>query len=121
MQKPAYERRINGWSSDVCSSDLSTVDLEQLPMAFRNAAWPLADLLRASDERREAVCRALLDAGRVVDPVVAGLRRSEERGVGKGCASQCRSRCPPYHNKKNNKINIRSYLMLHTLGHEHKV
>src|SRR3546814_2914682 len=27
-QKPAYEMRISGWSSDVCSSDLIDLDLE---------------------------------------------------------------------------------------------
>src|SRR3546814_9378463 len=28
-QKPAYELRISGWSSDVCSSDLSSADYEK--------------------------------------------------------------------------------------------
>src|SRR3546814_12031539 len=28
-------------------------------------------------------------------------QRSEERRVGKECVSRCRSRCPPYHKKKN--------------------
>src|SRR3546814_16503553 len=32
----------------------------------------------------------------------AGLRRSEERRVGKECVSTCRSRWSPYHSQKNN-------------------
>src|SRR3546814_15383892 len=31
-----------------------------------------------------------------------GLKRSEERRVGQGCVSTCRSRWCPYHNNKNN-------------------
>src|SRR3546814_12605763 len=31
--------------------------------------------------------------------------RSEERRVGKECVSTCRSRCSPYHSKKNKQIN----------------
>src|SRR3546814_21179066 len=34
--------------------------------------------------------------------------RSEERRVGKGCVSTCRSRWSTYHEKKKNKTNIRS-------------
>src|SRR3546814_18554840 len=37
----------------------------------------------------------------------AGKRRSEERRVGKGCVSTCRSRGSPYHSKKKtNNTNI---------------
>src|SRR3546814_5422615 len=71
-QKTAYEMRISDWSSDVCSSDLSTV------------------------------CESLLFTGvhchsySVLERVVA-LPRSEERRVGKECVSTCRSRWSPYH------------------------
>lgn len=60
------------------------VDLEQLPLAFRNAAWPLADLPSASDARREAVCVALLHGVREAVPDATALvvvrERQEMRG-----------------------------------------
>src|SRR3546814_20358663 len=37
--------------------------------------------------------------------------RSEERRVGKGCVSKCRSRWSPYHSKKKNK-NIKNTLVI---------
>jgi hypothetical protein len=52
------------WALDVRvdgSTTFREVDLEELPLAFRNAAWPLAELAGASDARRQAVCAALLD------------------------------------------------------------
>lgn len=68
------------WALDAVAADgtVSAIDLEQLPMAFRNAAWPLADLPGASAERREEVCVALLDGVRGVDPNVAALRLVSE-------------------------------------------
>lgn len=42
------------------------IDLEQLPLAFRNAGWPLAELPGASADRRSEVCEALLDGVRDV-------------------------------------------------------
>src|SRR3546814_4771565 len=36
----------------------------------------------------------------------AGAGRSEERRVGKECVSTCRSRCSPYHYKKNKQLHI---------------
>lgn len=41
------------------------VSLEELPLRFRHAEWPMAELPGASPARRDAVCLALLD------PVVA--------------------------------------------------
>lgn len=37
------------------------VSLEELPLRYRHAEWPMAELPRASEERRDAVCHALLD------------------------------------------------------------
>src|SRR5213596_250254 len=66
-QKTAYELRPCDWSSDVCSSDLSTLRwLEEPPGGT-----------------------ALL--------VQTGVERSEERRVGKECTVLCRSRWSPYH------------------------
>src|SRR3546814_8630417 len=68
-QKTAYEMRISDWSSDVCSSDLSSRAMgPTIPVRFR----PL-------------ICRANIS------------NRSEERRVGKECVSTCRSRWSPYH------------------------
>jgi hypothetical protein len=62
------------------------VELEELPLRYRHAEWPMADLPGASTERRQAVCEALLGAVVELDPGTAELRiardraRLEERG-----------------------------------------
>src|SRR3546814_6807531 len=93
-QKTAYEMRISDWSSDVCSSELST---------------------RRSGKARDMVAPGP-DAAQLKDIVALALRtpdhgklapwriRLEERRVGKECFSTCRSRWSPYHYKKNNTI-----------------
>jgi hypothetical protein len=50
------------------------VSLEELPLGYRHAEWPLADLPGASVERREAVCQALLGAVVEVEPEATALR-----------------------------------------------
>jgi len=45
--------------------DRHAVSLEQLPLRYRHAEWPMAELPGASQQRRDAVCDALL--GAVVD------------------------------------------------------
>jgi hypothetical protein len=44
-----------------------TVSLEELPLGYRHAEWPMAELPGASTVRRDDVCQALL--GAVVDVV----------------------------------------------------
>src|SRR3546814_2961479 len=78
-QKTAYEMRISDWSSDVCSSDLSS------SMIARN---------RAADGRGDALRCAVV---KVASQVLPCGSRSEERRVGKECVSTCRSRWSPYH------------------------
>jgi hypothetical protein len=56
----------------VDGGDTVGVDLEELPLAYRHAAWILDELPGASDERRTAVCDALLEA---VEDVVPGADR----------------------------------------------
>jgi hypothetical protein len=55
------------------------VSLEELPLGYRHAEWPLADLPGASTERREAVCQALLGAVVEVEPETAALRIASDR------------------------------------------
>src|SRR3546814_4524950 len=74
-QKTAYEMRISDWSSDVCSSDLSSVRLS-FPPESANAPF----------QPPRSICITK-----------ARIRRSEERRVGKECVSTCRSRWSPYH------------------------
>src|SRR3546814_21014429 len=99
--------RISDWSSDVCSSDLA------LPAPTRaelqRHAETLAEMTptrRAAFEKRMAQWDAQLPAvqreRREAWQAWRALpERSEERRVGKECASTCRSRWLPYYQKKN--------------------
>src|SRR3546814_1732856 len=83
-QKTAYEMRISDWSSDVCSSDLSTMPDEEIAAgtSSSNRFSPRASMLTTSLNRSTS----------------HGVgSRSEERRVGKECVSTCRSRWSPYH------------------------
>src|SRR3546814_2830204 len=79
-QKTAYEMRISDWSSDVCSSDLSSSSkISRRPRENH-------DLPSVKEQHSDTTC------------VSAGSHaRSEERRVGKECVSTCRSRWSPYH------------------------
>jgi hypothetical protein len=55
------------------------VSLEELPLGYRHAEWPMADLPGASNEGREAVCQALLGAVVDVEPETAALRIARDR------------------------------------------
>jgi hypothetical protein len=57
------------WVVQAVAEDGSSrpVSLEELPLRYRHAEWPMAELPGASDDRRQAVCEALL--GAVVDVV----------------------------------------------------
>src|SRR3546814_9561199 len=103
-QKTAYEMRISDWSSDVCSSDLSTIaermrvisKREILQRFRRRAVAPLAppELGHGGFEV------ALVEVGPQLvdeDELAVGRLRSEERRVGKEGVSTCRSRWSPEH------------------------
>ena len=45
--------------------DRRVVSLEELPLRYRHAAWPMAELRGASDDERDELCTALFNA--VVD------------------------------------------------------
>jgi hypothetical protein len=64
------------WVLEAVDGDGSSrlVDLEELPLRYRHAEWPLADLPGASTQRRQAVCEALLGAVLDVEPGTAQLR-----------------------------------------------
>src|SRR3546814_1769282 len=76
-QKTAYEMRISDWSSDVCSSDLTS------PLSLNTHPW------------NSHVKYFLLP--HFTNALESANFRSEERRVGKECVSTCRSRWSPYH------------------------
>src|SRR3546814_3593724 len=103
-QKTAYEMRISDWSSDVCSSDLTTyyplyqyglkikfVDIDLATLNFELTALAAA----VTDATRAIFCVNLLGNPNDFDAIRAV--RSEERRVGKECVSTCRSRWSRYH------------------------
>src|SRR3546814_1323896 len=103
-QKTAYEMRISDWSSDVCSSDLTTpvtVLSGEIHLATRGTMdtpeGPLHQLVASGISHPApptAYARALGLLARFGE---APLPRSEERRVGKECVSTCSSRWSPYH------------------------
>src|SRR3546814_13170597 len=94
--------RISDWSSDVCSSDLSS------------SRWPLSRRVLSistvsTADGRSAVWCVLWDGSCAggwtasIDRLPRfgrSMLRSEERRVGKECVSECRSRWSRYHYKK---------------------
>src|SRR3546814_11117434 len=106
--------RISDWSSDVCSADLLGfvvevgVHYELDRPAERDDFQEIDDVAFGPDiflgnhprlERRVFQLRELLLPRKVDDlaPRRLEAERSEERRVGKGCVSTCRSRWSPYH------------------------
>src|SRR3546814_18917004 len=96
--------RISDWSSDVCSSDLE----DQRGVHAVSGAHQAISVVRLPGELVEVDGGAtglgltLCDLERQLSPVLArecDEERSEERRVGKGCVSKCRSRWSPYHYK----------------------
>src|SRR2546430_3608605 len=79
------------WSSDVCSSDLLPVGVEDEPaLALANLGF---DLVKVDAQAAQEV--AILNGNNFSDEVIHWSMplRSEERRVGK----ECRSRWSPYH------------------------
>src|SRR3546814_17568544 len=108
--------RISDWSSDVCSSDLSTLSTVKLPSstAFLAAiACPSAPIVSRSIlspfQRTSRASNPCPSASRcaVIDQYSWGLqhsisrpRRSDERRVGDEWRSTVKSRWSPYQKKK---------------------
>src|SRR3546814_8018884 len=89
-QKTAYEMRISDWSSDVCSSDLISINgkSHELPIVTGTENEQAIDI-----SKLRTVSGAI-----TLDPGFKNTgARSEERRVGNECVSKCRSRWSPYH------------------------
>jgi len=56
-----------------------TVSLEELPLRYRHAEWPMAELPDESVGQRQRVCDALLDAVLEVEPATTELRILRDR------------------------------------------
>src|SRR3546814_3348249 len=101
-QKTAYEMRISDWSSDVCSSDLSSPGVI-LRHRFRSS-YPAASASTPWDRSVRGHARCFVQPQAVASPAdikkPLHLCRSEESRVGKECVSTCRSRWVPDHVKK---------------------
>src|SRR3546814_10345686 len=93
-QKTAYELRISDWSSDVCSSDLFSIDNETRLTV--NGATQLTWWL--PNHNIKVTKKAVRKAPHIkVRYTACSRQRSEERRVGKECVSTCRYRWSPYH------------------------
>src|SRR3546814_10921904 len=106
-QKTAYELRISDWSSDVCSSDLIVVrSLDQqraVALALHRHRFVGdfdAGVARRLQRARQLQSAEQLRRQRAPEPLArfgAVDAGSEERRVGKGCVSTCKTRWSPYH------------------------
>src|SRR5260370_16217769 len=77
------------WSSDVCSSDLTSCTLRRLISAMASS---LQHLVHSLNHIRH-IAVAQFRRQRQAHGLLANAKRSEERRVGK----ECRSRWSPYH------------------------
>src|SRR3546814_14492816 len=109
--------RISDWSSDVCSSDLTTLlagtiagvyaqkgKLNQAKSSYENY-YAMSSL-----QQTEEAQKSLKEAKTTIEEVVLHDKtssspeaRSEERRVGKECVSTCRYGWSPYNKKKKKK------------------
>src|SRR3546814_12767801 len=104
--------RISGWSSDVCTSDLSKLDLKLRnsvsasspdPGLMKNSPGPQPpDAQLCSWIMRKALVTAVRyfsspSERYACTPEHSALTRSEERRVGKECVSTCSSWWSPDH------------------------
>src|SRR3546814_17150486 len=100
--------RISDWSSDVCSSELpmdiraqneAVVHLDRdVPVDAHAVAHFLAGQITgvvAEVVHMSLLSLTLCTLLEKTRPTSLGLRRSEERRVGKACVSTCRSRWSP--------------------------
>src|SRR3546814_8560117 len=94
-EKTAYEMRISDWSSDVCSSDLSSFVATMCDITEVNPLPP--HYLCMECKYSEFFLDGSIESGAdLTEKVCPNCGRSEERRVGKD-VSTCRSRWSPYH------------------------
>src|SRR3546814_1486299 len=95
-QKTAYEMRISDWSSDVCSSDLTSSGTWTKPTGCRAA---LVEEVGSGGGGGGSDSANRTGGGGAAGGYVRKMIdvRSEERRVGKECVSTCRSRWSPDH------------------------
>lgn len=75
------DERQTAWvlEASAVSGESRTVSLEELPLRFRHAAWPMSELPGASQQRREDVCQALLAPTLALVPDLTELRIVRDR------------------------------------------
>lgn len=85
------------------AGDRRVVSLEELPLGYRHAEWPMAELPGASRERRDAVCVALADAVADVVPDLQELviARDHARLVERGGEWVTEHDLEPFHSCAN--------------------
>src|SRR3546814_20631127 len=97
--------RISDWSSDVCSSDLISLDYNTYVGKIGVGRINRGRLRAAQDVVVKFGPDGQPLKGRINQvPKFKGLR-SDERRVGKECVSQCRSRWSPDHSNKKSVEN----------------
>src|SRR3546814_21057471 len=99
--------RISDWSSDVCSSDLPHLAEPVIPAREQREYGAERQHIVEVGDDVIGVVHVIVDAAigeddaGLVREIMIAPERSEERRVGKECVSTCRTRCTPYHSKKN--------------------
>src|SRR3546814_2212476 len=96
--KTAYVLRISDWSSDVCSSDLNGIPSEIIELKRSYIGLDRWKPFQA-DFPNFNLLMNLAKFSSLKMTIAYNVRhknRSEERRVGKECASTCRSRRSPY-------------------------
>src|SRR3546814_8431651 len=101
-QKTAYDMRISDWSSDVCASDLVTVNRESALSITLGQGIARGDkmdwvLQKAAELGVVAIAPLRTQWTEVRLHAERAERISHERRVGNECVSPFRSRWSPYH------------------------
>src|SRR3546814_16488640 len=92
--------RISDWSSDVCSSDLTSNKFVVTPRGIFELKYFFTASIASSGGGEAHSAEAVRDR---IKRLIDAEPRSEERRVGKECVSTCRSRWAQYHYKKKKR------------------